>query len=108
MNQALRQKNVFDEIVEDTAGLITHILELSVDDSISPHLDSCNDPDLIGKMMFSNGSVNSMEPGEPEVLMPAMENPRIKSIRNKERYYKDKDGNAVSKARPLSVARRYL
>ena len=28
-----------------------------------------------------------------------MENPRIKSIRNKERYYKDKDGNAVSKAR---------
>ncbi len=88
-----------DEIVEDTAGLITHILELSVDDSISPHLDLANDPDLIGKMMFSNGSVNSMEPGEPEVLMPAMENPRIKSIRNKERYYKDKDGNAVSKAR---------
>lgn len=88
-----------DEIVEDTAGLITHILELSVDDSISPHLDLANDPDLIGKMMFSNGSVDSMEPGEPEVLMPAMENPRIKSIRNKERYYKDKDGNAVSKAR---------
>lgn len=88
-----------DEIVEDTAGLITHILELSVDDSISPHLDLANDPDLIGKMMFSNGSVNSMEPGEPEVLMPAMENPRIKSIRNKERYYKDKDGNAVSKVR---------
>ena len=46
-----------DEIVEDTAGLITHILELSVDDSISPHLDLANDPDLIGKMMFSNGSV---------------------------------------------------
>lgn len=88
-----------DEIVEDTAGLITHILELSVDDSISPHLDLANDPDLIGKMMFSNGSVDSMEPGEPEVLMPAMENPRIKSIRNKERYYKDKDGNAVSKVR---------
>ena len=70
-----------------------------MDDSISPHLDLANDPDLIGKMMFSNGSVDSMEPGEPEVLMPAMENPRIKSIRNKERYYKDKDGNAVSKVR---------
>lgn len=99
IESGIASAEILDEINEETAGLITHILELSVDDRISPHLDLGNDPDMIGKMMFSNGSFDSMEPGEPEVMMPAGENPRIKSIRNKERYFKDKDGNAVSKAR---------
>ncbi|MDY0099197.1 MAG: thiamine pyrophosphate-dependent enzyme [Bacteroidales bacterium] len=99
IESGIASAELLDEINEETAGLITHILELSVDDRISPHLDLGNDPDMIGKMMFSNGSFDSMEPGEPEVMMPAGENQRIKSIRNKERYFKDKDGNAVSKAR---------
>ena len=45
----------------DTKELLTHILKLSIDDEISPRIDLTKDPDCIGKMMFSNGSVDKME-----------------------------------------------
>jgi 2-oxoisovalerate dehydrogenase E1 component len=40
-----------------------------------------------------------MEEGVPEVLLTIEENPRVKSLKNKERFYKDKDGKPVSKAK---------
>ena len=57
------------------------------------------DPDIIGEMMFSNGSVDRMGEGTPETLIPLDENPRVRSLKNKERYYKDKEGKPVSKAK---------
>jgi 2-oxoisovalerate dehydrogenase E1 component len=88
-----------DEIRNQTGELMSHILKLSIDPQISPLLDLSKDPDVIGKMMFSNVSADKMEEGTPEVLMPLEENPRVKSIKTKERYYKDKDGKPVSKAK---------
>jgi 2-oxoisovalerate dehydrogenase E1 component len=50
-------------------------------------------------MMFSNQSLDRMENRAPDVLIPLDENPRIRSLKNKERFYKDKEGKAVSKAK---------
>ncbi len=86
-----------DEIRSETAELMSHILKLSIDDNISPRLDLTKDPDSIGKMMFSNGSEDKMEERTPEVLLPLEENPRVKSLKTKERFYKDKEGKPVSK-----------
>jgi 2-oxoisovalerate dehydrogenase E1 component len=88
-----------DDIRRETTELIAHILKLSINDDISPRLDLLSDPDSIGKMMFSNGSVDRMEEGTPITLLPLNENPRVKSLKNKERFYKDKDGKPVSKAK---------
>jgi 2-oxoisovalerate dehydrogenase E1 component len=88
-----------DEIRKETGELMSHILKLAVNDEVSPRLDLNKDPDAIGKMMFSNGSETRMESGTPEVLIPLEENPRVKSIKNKERFYKDKEGKPVSKAK---------
>lgn len=88
-----------DEITADTKELLTRILKFSIDDTISPRLDMKSDPDSIGKMMFSNTSVDRMEEGTPDVLIPLEENPRVKSLRTKERFYKDKEGKPFSKAR---------
>ncbi len=79
--------------------LMTDILKVSIDPSISPLIDIGKDPDAIGKMMFSNTSADMLEEGTPDVLLPLEENPRVKSLRNKERFYMDRDGNPVSKAR---------
>jgi len=83
----------------ETTELMSHILKLSIDPKISPLIDLKKDPDVIGRMMFSNGSVDRMEEGTPEVLIPLEENPRVKALKNKERFYKDKDGIPVSKAK---------
>jgi 2-oxoisovalerate dehydrogenase E1 component len=93
------KQEILDKIRLETGDLMTHILRLTVDDNISPLLSLSNDPDAIGKMMFSNGSADRMEEGTPEVLLPINENPRVKSLRNKERFYLDKEGKPVSKAK---------
>jgi 2-oxoisovalerate dehydrogenase E1 component len=93
------KQEILNNTKSDTSRLITHILKLATDDNISPRLDMNSDPDAIGKMMFSNISADRMEENDPEVLMPLEENPRVKSIKNKVRFYKDSEGNPVSKAR---------
>jgi 2-oxoisovalerate dehydrogenase E1 component len=93
------KQDKLDEITADTKELLTRILKLSIDDTISPRLDMKKDPDSIGKMMFSNTPVDKMEEGTSDVLISLEENPRVKSLKTKERFYKDKDGKPVSKAR---------
>ncbi|HPM87773.1 MAG TPA: thiamine pyrophosphate-dependent enzyme [Bacteroidales bacterium] len=93
------KQDELEDIRTETSELITHILKLSVSQEISPLLDLKKDPDAIGKMMFSYSSADKMEDGKPEVLISLEENPRVKSIRTKERFYKDKDGKPVSKAK---------
>ncbi len=99
LQAGLATQDQLDETIVGTRELLMHILKLAVDDEISPRINLANDPDRIGKMMFSNGSVDRMEDGIPEVLLPLEENPRVKSLANKERFYKDRDGKPVSKAK---------
>ncbi len=93
------KQDKLDEMRTDIAELVTHILKLSINDEISPRLNLSADPDSIGKMMFSNHSVDKMEERVPEVLIPMEENPRVKSLKTKERFYKDREGKPVSKAK---------
>ena len=99
VSSGIARKEQLEEITTETKEVVTGILKLSIDDNISPGIDMLSDPDCIGKMMFSNESVDAMEKGTPVVLMTMEENPRVKSIKNKERFYRDKDGKPVSKAK---------
>ena len=93
------KQDILDGIRNEAVDILTHILKLSIDDKISPLIDLNIDPDGLGKMMFSNGSADRMEEGTPNVLIPLSENPRVISLKNKERFYKDKEGKTVSKAK---------
>jgi 2-oxoisovalerate dehydrogenase E1 component len=99
LNSGIARSEQLENITIETKELLEKMLRLSIDDKISPRIDMAADPDCIGKMMFSNGSVDKMEEGIPEVLMSMEENPRVKSLKTKERFYKDKEGKPVSKAR---------
>lgn len=99
VSSGISSREELEEINADTRDTLTRILKLSIDDTISPRLDLIKDPDCIGKMMFSNTSADKMEEGTPEVLIPLGENPRVKSLKTRERFYLDKDGKPVSKAR---------
>lgn len=99
VSAGIASRDTLDSIRESTGDLMTEILKLSVNDEISPLLNLRNDPDAIGKMMFSNTRADRMDEGEPVTLMPIEENPRVKSLKTKERFYLDSEGKAVSKAR---------
>jgi len=83
----------------ETQSDITEILRLAIDDSVSPRINLLKDPDAIGHMMFSNESVTAFDSREPETLMPLADNPRVKSLQGKARFYLDAGGKPVSKAK---------
>ncbi len=99
VNAGIAESYRLEEIGNETADILMNILKLTIDDEVSPRLNLQNDPDAIGKMMFSNDSSERMDERIPEVLIPLEENPRVKSIKNKARFHLDKEGKAVSKAR---------
>jgi len=95
--------NELEEIRENTKKLITHIMKLTIDDNISPRMNLETDPDGIGKLMFSNGSVDKMDDREPEVLMPKEKNPRVEQISRKERFGLDDNGKPFSKVKSFQL-----
>jgi 2-oxoisovalerate dehydrogenase E1 component len=84
-------------IKEETIGTLTQVLKIAIDDKVSPLMNLDADPDRIGRMMFSNNSVDKMEDRPIEALMTLEENPRVQQIAKKERFAFDKDGKPVSK-----------
>ncbi|MGQ9619690.1 MAG: alpha-ketoacid dehydrogenase subunit alpha/beta [Bacteroidales bacterium] len=92
-------KETLHGIQEETIQLVTHILKLSINPDISPRINVDSNPDAIGKMMFSNQSVDRLDEREPETLIPLEENPRVKTIKSKERFYLDRQGKPVSKTK---------
>jgi 2-oxoisovalerate dehydrogenase E1 component len=88
-----------EELRNKASEITEHILKLAINDDISPRIDLRKDPDALGSMMFSNGSEERMDERVADVLLPLEENPRVLSLKNKERFYLDREGNPVSKAR---------
>jgi 2-oxoisovalerate dehydrogenase E1 component len=82
---------------------ITRILKLTIDDTISPRINLDADPEAIGKFMFSNGSVERMLEGTPEVLLSYDNNPRVRQLKKKERFGLDADGKPFSKTKVFQL-----
>ena len=72
-------------------------ISLVVDNEISPMVDA----KFVEDVMFSNGNVEAMQSGKPELLGTIEENPRVKQIAGRSRYAFDDSGN------PLPAAKQY-
>ncbi len=94
---------VLDDKRQKIMEELTDILKLTIDDTISPRLNLIANPDAIGELMFSNGSVDALDTRKPETLLSPEENPRVKALKNKERFYLDKEGKPVSKAKQYQL-----
>jgi 2-oxoisovalerate dehydrogenase E1 component len=84
---------------KEIEGITEEILRLTIDDAVSPRMNLVTSPEAIGEMMFSNGSVDSFDSRPVEVLLSKEENPRVQSLKKKERFAFDKEGKAISKAK---------
>lgn len=74
---------------------LTKVLALATDEEQCPRVDV----GYIEGAMLSNGHVEAMAEGEPELLHPLAENPRVQAIAKKVRSTTDADGKPVSKVR---------
>lgn len=89
-----------DATWSDVKALVYEMLVKSIDDEVSPHMKN---PDVVGDMMFSNGSVDSFSDATPDVLQPLSENSRVKKIATKERFAFDADGKPFSKMKQFQL-----
>ena len=85
-----------DAVQAYVKDVMFEMYKLAIDETVSPRMDLVKDNELLGEMMFSNGSVDSFGDATPEVNHPMEENPRVKQIAGKSRFYVDKDGKPVS------------
>lgn len=92
-----------NRIKDEVIKTITNITKIAADEEKSPRLDLEKDPEVIGKMIFSNGSVDKMEDRKPESNMPMDENPRVKQIKKKERFGLDDKGKPYSKIKTYQL-----
>ena len=89
-----------DDVWADIKDLVYTTFLMAIDDEVSPLMKQ---RDIIGDMMFSNGSVDSFSDAKPEVLMPMEDNPRVKRIATKERFAFDDDGKPFSKMKQFQL-----
>jgi len=87
------------EIDEEIQHRLTEICRISADDEISPYLE---DPEEIGRLMFSDKKEEIRGTGKPDVLIPKEENSRVKRLANRERSA-FKEGQKVSSLKQYSI-----
>ncbi len=92
-----------DAIKDEMKSIIFEMYKLAIDEKESPRMDLIKDSELLGDMMFSNGSVDSMSDAKPDVNHPMEENPRVKQLATKERFAFDKDGKPFSKMKTFGL-----
>jgi len=90
------------DIKTDAIHRVTKVCRLAGDEEISPRMNLVNDPDGIGRVMFSNGSRDRYDDREVEVNHPMEENPRVQQIARKERFGL-KDGKEVPKMKAYQL-----
>lgn len=95
----ITSQDLLNEIRSNIAEEMKQALTLVVDDNLSPYLNLVKHPEAIGDMMFSGLSIDKMEDRPCDFLIPMEENPRVKQLKTKERFYLDKDGKSVSKSK---------
>ena len=97
-----KQKDL-DKIQAEMKDVIFEMYKLAIDETVSPRMDLVKENELLGDMMFSNGSVDSLGDAKPEVNHPLEENPRVKQIAGKCRFYLDAEGKPVSKMKMYNI-----
>ena len=100
INAEVAQQTDLDSIWSDVKELVNEMFLKAIDIKTSPLMDSA---EIIGDMMFSNGSVDKFSDAVPEVLMPLEENPRVKRIAGKERFAFDEEGKPFSKMKQFQL-----
>ena len=100
LEASVATQDELDAVWSDVKALTHEMFLKSIDDEISPRMKN---PDVIGEMMFSNGSVDSFSDAKPDVLMPLEENSRVKKIATKERFAFDADGKPFSKMKQFQL-----
>ncbi|MDD3107918.1 MAG: thiamine pyrophosphate-dependent enzyme [Alistipes sp.] len=90
-------------ITAQVKEILFDTFKLAIDLELSPRMDLHKNPELLGTMMFSNQSIDSLSDAKPDVNHAISENPRVQQIAKKERFAFDKEGKPFSKMKQFQL-----
>ncbi|MBN1950025.1 MAG: dehydrogenase [Bacteroidales bacterium] len=96
-------KQELEGIRKEVQDMTLDLFRLAIDDEISPRMNLSKDPEAIGSLILSNGSVEKFDDREPEVNHKMEDNPRVQQLARKERYAFDAEGKAHSKMKQYQL-----
>jgi 2-oxoisovalerate dehydrogenase E1 component len=104
INAGVCSADDLDGIQKQVDGLIMKAYKKAIDMQISPRSTYKNTGNMIEQLMFSNGKVEKLGEGKPDVLIPTIaENPRTKSLVSKSRTGIGPDGKPLPKAKCIAI-----
>ncbi len=104
VDAGVAEDSVFEAILKETSDRMTMICRAASDKEISPYVDFDKNPDYVEKLMFSNETIRSMEPGvEARTNGPKEDCKRYTDLLKKERYAFDESGKPVSKMKLYNI-----
>lgn len=89
-----------DETRAGIESVVFQMFQLAIDPHAAPRITV--DSDLVGRVMFSNGTLEKCDDRKPELLQDWRQNPRVQQIKGKIRT-PEVDGKPVPKVKALSV-----
>lgn len=99
LKNSVAAASALDEMDQRIREKLKKATRLAVDLEKSPRMDG----EQIATFMFSNARVEALDEREPEVLLPETDNPRVKQLKNRERFALDDDGKPVSKMKTYQL-----
>lgn len=93
----------FDNILKTVKDRMYRLFLVASDSEKSPYLDFNENPYFVESLMFSNQAVESFGKGKSDVLLPKEENPRVKLLKNRERYAFDANGKPIPKIKQYNI-----
>ena len=104
VDAGVAEDSVFENILKETSERMTMICRAASDKEISPYVDFDKNPDYVEKLMFSNETIRSMEPGvEARTNGPKEDCKRYTDILKKDRYAFDASGKPISKMKLYNI-----
>jgi 2-oxoisovalerate dehydrogenase E1 component len=92
-----------DGILSQTEALVSKAYLRAIDLKESPRADLKKTGCLLEQVMFSNRKAEALAAGEPDVLIPKKDNPRVKQLAKRSRSAFDERGQRLPKARCIGV-----
>lgn len=101
--EGILSAEVRDGLAEWAHDRVAEVARLAIDLDISPRLDPSRDPEVIGRLMFSNTIRELPEALASDLLVSPSESTRLQAIARKERSGVDREGKLVASQKAVTI-----
>lgn len=103
VNAGVTSQADLDELQSKIQSALLRAYKKAIDLDMSPRAELMTKDNLLERVMYSNERIEKMAEGEPDVVLPRGDNPRVAQLAKRHRGGVDENGKAIPKGRCIGV-----